>query len=88
MRPCGLSQGKFAPSGTLPVAKTGAPKNLVMFDRNRSRGQRSLLDRRDIPVPPDESAGLENPAYRGFLGSGERLPSFRSDCLPQKWQAP
>jgi hypothetical protein len=34
---------------------------------NRSRGDRdSYPDRRDIPVPPNESAGLEPPAYRGF----------------------
>jgi hypothetical protein len=42
--------------------------------RNRSRRDRDWLpDRRDIPVPPNECAGLENPAYRGFGGPRERL---------------
>jgi hypothetical protein len=39
--------------------------------------RRSLLAKRDIPVPPNDSAGLENPAYRGFSRSGERdCPHF------------
>jgi len=25
-----------------------------------------IIDRRDIPVPSSETAGLENPAYRGL----------------------
>jgi len=25
-----------------------------------------IIDRRDIPVPSSEMAGLENPAYRGM----------------------
>ena len=28
---------------------------------------RPSTDRRDIPVPPLETAGLENPAYRAFV---------------------
>ena len=28
---------------------------------------RSSSDRRDIPVPPHGTAGLENPAYRDFV---------------------
>jgi len=28
---------------------------------------RSSTDKRDIPVPPHGTAGLENPAYRAFV---------------------
>ncbi|MDB4444000.1 hypothetical protein N9174_01500 [bacterium] len=30
-------------------------------------GHRLSTDRRDIPVPPNGAAGLENPAYRAFV---------------------
>jgi hypothetical protein len=29
--------------------------------------RRETTDRRDIPVPPHVTAGLENPAYRAFV---------------------
>jgi hypothetical protein len=48
----------------------GEENRFCCLVRNRSRGDRDSLpdrrDRRDIPFPPNESAGLENPAYRGF----------------------
>ena len=54
-------------------------------------------DRRDIPVPTLESAGLENPAYRSLYGSRELLPKkapgfnsftlFASQTIDRKSQA-
>jgi hypothetical protein len=49
--------------------------------RQRSGGNHDSLpdsrDTRDIPVPPNESAGLENPAYGAVSGPRERLRNIQ-----------
>jgi hypothetical protein len=50
MWPYLLGQGKFVPSGTLSVAKTGTPKNLVMFDQGTSFRSHSSGKMREKPL--------------------------------------